>query len=188
MTTNTQGAAIARYKIGYPSDKWGMRGSSPSTVPDAVGPLVTYADHISRTREAEATHLRELAAYRLTVENLEREIAAQQPKDFSDVIAMQRGEAERDLRSEKQTTSRLVGELNAENGPAYMGEPAAQQGVAYAALPTSSHAGRVYEEGFLIGTCPLYTADKLRAFADATCALRASHGQASAAPKGDIDE
>jgi len=30
-------------------------------------------------QEADATHLRELAAYRLTVENLEREIAAQQP-------------------------------------------------------------------------------------------------------------
>ena len=58
-------------------------------------------------------------------------------------------------------------------------QPAAQQGAAYAALPTHSHAGRVYEEGFLIGTCPLYAADQLRAFADATCALRASHGQAS---------
>ena len=57
---------------------------------------------------------------------------------------------------------------------------AAQQGAAYAALPTSSHAGRVYEEGFLIGTCPLYTADQLRAFADATHTLRASHGQAPA--------
>ena len=57
---------------------------------------------------------------------------------------------------------------------------AAQQGAAYAALPTSSYAGRVYEEGFLIGTCPLYTADQLRAFADATCALRASRGQAPA--------
>jgi hypothetical protein len=59
-------------------------------------------------------------------------------------------------------------------------QPAAQQGVAYAALPTSNYAGRVYEEGFLIGTCPLYTADQMRAFADATCALRASHGQAPA--------
>ena len=67
-------------------------------------------------------------------------------------------------------------------------QPAAQQGVAYAALPTHSHAGRVYEEGFLIGTCPLYTADKMRAFADATHALRAPHGQAPAVPKGDIDE
>ena len=59
-------------------------------------------------------------------------------------------------------------------------QPAAQQGVAYAALPTSSHAGRVYEEGFLIGTCPLYTADQLHAFADATQTLRASNGQAPA--------
>ena len=57
---------------------------------------------------------------------------------------------------------------------------AAQQGVAYAALPTSSYAGRVHEEGFLIGTCPLYTADQLHAFADATCALRASRGKAPA--------
>ena len=59
-------------------------------------------------------------------------------------------------------------------------QPAAQQGVAYAATPTSNYAGRVYEEGFLIGTCPLYTADQLRAFADRTHALRASRGQAPA--------
>ena len=59
-------------------------------------------------------------------------------------------------------------------------QPAAQQGAAYAATPTSNYAGRVYEEGFLIGTCPLYTADQLRAFADATYALRAAHGQAPA--------
>ena len=55
-----------------------------------------------------------------------------------------------------------------------------RQGVAYAALPTSNYAGRVYEEGFLIGTCPLYTADQLHAFADATHTLRAPHGQAPA--------
>ena len=59
-------------------------------------------------------------------------------------------------------------------------QPAAPQGAAYAALPNHSHTGRVYEEGFLIGTCPLYTADQLRAFADATYALRASRGQAPA--------
>ena len=34
----------------------------------------------------------------------------------------------------------------------------------------------------------LFTAEKMRAFADATHTLRASHGQAPAAPKGDIDE
>ena len=60
-------------------------------------------------------------------------------------------------------------------------QPAAQQVAAYATLPTSNYAGRVYEDGFLIGTCPLYTADQMRAFADATNTLRASHGQAPAA-------
>lgn len=62
-------------------------------------------------------------------------------------------------------------------------QPVAQQGVAYAALPAHSHAGRVYEEGFLIGTCPLYAADQMRSFADATHALRASNGQAPADAK-----
>lgn len=65
------------------------------------------------------------------------------------------------------------------------GQATAQQGAAYAALPTSSYAGRAYEEGFLIGTCPLYTADQLHAFADATHTLRASHGQAPATAQAD---
>ena len=56
---------------------------------------------------------------------------------------------------------------------------AAQQGVAYAALPeyginTASHA-----HFRVLG----FTADQMRAFADATCALRASHGQAPADAK-----
>ena len=66
-------------------------------------------------------------------------------------------------------------------------QPATQQGAAYAALPAHGHAGRVYEEGFLIGTCPLYTADQMRSFADATYMLRASHGQASA-PADSVQE
>ena len=62
-------------------------------------------------------------------------------------------------------------------------QPAAQQ-EAYAALPeyginTASHA-----HFRVLG----FTADQMRAFADATCALRASRGQAPAAPKGGIDE
>ena len=35
-------------------------------------------------------------------------------------------EAERDLRAERETSSRLVAELNAQNGPTHMGEPAPQ--------------------------------------------------------------
>ena len=82
----------------------------------------------------------------------------------------------------QNTTAMQRGALAAGQATAAPAQPAAQQGVAYAALPTSSYAGRVYEEGFLIGTCPLYTADKLRAFADATHALRAARGQAPAKP------
>ena len=50
--------------------------------------------------------------------------------------------------------------------------PAAQQGVAYAALPE-----KYYLAG---GEVPTWDAKQMRAFADATCALRASHGQAPA--------
>ena len=58
-------------------------------------------------------------------------------------------------------------------------QPAAQQGAAYAALPeyginTASHA-----HFRVLG----FTADQLRAFADATHTLRASHGQAPADAK-----
>ena len=52
---------------------------------------------------------------------------------------------------------------------------AAQQGVAYAALPE-----KYYLAG---GEVPTWDVDQMRAFADATCALRASHGQAPADAK-----
>ncbi|GEM_PF-2647563 len=42
-------------------------------------------------------------------------------------------EAERDLRAERETSSRLVAALNAENGPTHMGEPAPQASEAVAA-------------------------------------------------------
>ena len=74
-TTNTQGAADLltlieayaelRHKQGYRSYNANTYAAWQA-VKDAIA-------------GKEATHLRELAAYRLTVENLEREIAAQQP-------------------------------------------------------------------------------------------------------------
>ena len=78
------------------------------------------------------------------------------------------------------TQQQECGNTPYDEGPFALAQPAAQQGAAYAALPTHSHAGRVYEEGFLISTCKLYTADEMRAFTDATHTLRASHGQAPA--------
>ena len=62
---------------------------------------------------------------------------------------------------------------------------AAQQGAAYAALPEpycNAHddADACYPD--------MFSEHQMRAFADATHTLRASHGQAPAAPKGDTDE
>lgn len=37
---------IARYKIGYHTDEWGMRSSTPSGIPDPAGAWVRYEDHI----------------------------------------------------------------------------------------------------------------------------------------------
>lgn len=56
MTTPTTGAAelpealrpIQRYKIGYSTDDWGMRSSSPSGIPDTSGSWVRYADHAAQ--------------------------------------------------------------------------------------------------------------------------------------------
>jgi hypothetical protein len=39
--------SIARYKIGYATDDWGMRTSTPSGIPDPAGSWVRYADHVA---------------------------------------------------------------------------------------------------------------------------------------------
>ena len=81
-------------------------------------------------------------------------------------------------------------------------QPAAQQGAAYAALPDLIHVdGEIWSaiidwKHAKHGKDALRKAnglervlsDQMHAFADATHTLRASRGQAPAAPKGDIDE
>ena len=54
-TTPTSGAAIQRYKIGYHSDEWGQRSSTPSGIPDASGSWVRYADHVTALAAGQAT-------------------------------------------------------------------------------------------------------------------------------------
>ena len=58
MTTPTSGAAdlpaIQRYKIGYHSDDWGQRSSTPSGIPDASGSWVRYADHVAALAAGQA--------------------------------------------------------------------------------------------------------------------------------------
>ena len=53
-TTPTSGAAIQRYKIGYHSDEWGHRSSTPSGIPDASGSWVRYADHVTALAAGQA--------------------------------------------------------------------------------------------------------------------------------------
>lgn len=62
--TNQQGAPealrpIARYKIGYHTDGWGMRDSTPSGIPDDAGAWVRYEDHLAALVDAQqpATHV-----------------------------------------------------------------------------------------------------------------------------------
>ena len=67
--TNTYGqsTAIQRYKIGYRSDEWGMRSSTPSGIQAASGSWVLYSDHIAvlaacRARIAELEEINTAAA------------------------------------------------------------------------------------------------------------------------------
>jgi len=104
MTTNTQGAAdliaalkeaqsaINSMKVEAETAAQGdeqMMLEACETISNeglqadmAIRAALAFAAAQSK-QETEATHLRELAAYRLTVENLEREIAAQQPAQSS---------------------------------------------------------------------------------------------------------
>ena len=44
---------IARYKIGYATDDWGIRSSTPSGIPDQAGAWVRYEDHVAAMIEAQ---------------------------------------------------------------------------------------------------------------------------------------
>lgn len=72
-TTTTSGAAIQRYKIGYHSDEWGVRSSTPSGIPDASGSWVRYADHVTALAAGQATAAQQPgAAYAALAEQLLR--------------------------------------------------------------------------------------------------------------------
>lgn len=56
--TNQQGAPealrpIQRYKIGYHTDEWGVRSSTPGGISDPSGQWVLYKDHIAALVEAQ---------------------------------------------------------------------------------------------------------------------------------------
>lgn len=94
--------------------------------------------------EADATHLRELSAYRLTVENLEREIAAQQPAPFN----KWHGEMQAALKSSGIYAARSPGTRNKltlrwrETRKAV--QPAHQWDVGYPPLPDLSDGSKLW--------------------------------------------
>ena len=47
-TATTPTGPVARYKIGYHTDDWGVRSSSPSGIPDPAGAWVRYEDHAAQ--------------------------------------------------------------------------------------------------------------------------------------------
>ena len=168
MTTTTSGAAdlpealrsIQRFEVVDCIDDKHV----PAVIPRPHGPWVRYEDHIAALAAGQATAAQAVAPAEWPTNGMidaGRKAAASQGR----------------LLGSGQSLWHVFRAMLAA-APALP----AQQGAAYAALPTSTRAGRVYEEGFLIGTCPLYTADQMRAFADATCAMRASHGLAPAKP------
>lgn len=53
-TSTASGAAIKRYKIGYHTDEWGVRSSTPGGITDPSGQWVLYKDHIAALASAPA--------------------------------------------------------------------------------------------------------------------------------------
>ena len=46
------GAPAPRYKIGYRTDEWGDRSSTPGGIPDPAGAWVRYEDHVAALARA----------------------------------------------------------------------------------------------------------------------------------------
>ena len=69
-TQHGQVPAIQRYKIGYHSDEWGVRSSTPNGIPDASGSWVRYADHVNALAAGQATAGHSRAAVRRKAELL----------------------------------------------------------------------------------------------------------------------
>ncbi len=175
MTTPTSGAAdlpeaprsIQRFEVVDCIDDKHV----PAVIPNSTGPWVRYEDH--------AAELLRLHAYCQELESqviLDCMTHVQNPAEiehFADDVS--KNGAGLDMSTQHARITEIESQL-AQRFDAAPAQPVAQQGAAYAALPeyginTASHA-----HFRVLG----FTADQMRAFADATHTLRASHGQAPA--------
>ena len=157
-TTPTSGAAIQRYKIGYHAEEWSQRSRTPSGIPDASGSWVRYADHVTALAAGQATAPQGAAYAALPDEG--------EPWRGHKFKEVQRGCWRCDCgKTIKEVTSD-------QSTPASGGN--------YPVMPKRYTVDDDGEE--------LFTADKMRAFADATHTLSASHGQAPAGAAEEIDK
>jgi len=95
-TTTTSGAVIQRYKIGYHSDEWGVRSSTPSGIYDDAGPWVRYADHVTALAAGQATAAQQPgAAYAALPEPITYQIAVLKACEHGDALVGWRVEPSR---------------------------------------------------------------------------------------------
>ena len=172
--THTSGAAIQRYKIGYHSDDWGQRSSTPSGIPDASGSWVRYADHIAALAAGQAT--------------------AAQAVVQDDLITLRKPTTSAELLWLLKLAQLVISDVDKTLEETFALAQPAEQGAAYAALPDLihvdgeiwsaildwKHAKRGEDALRKADVLERVLSDQMRTFADATCALRASRGQASA--------
>jgi hypothetical protein len=194
------GAAIQRYKIGYHADEWGQRSSTPGGIPDASGSWVRYADHVTALAAGQAT-----AAQADTQPAPALWVS---PEQFANLTNTQAPFGTY-LPARKTSAGKFTMPLFAARAPASaqpVAEPAdtvvlnaamraIQQAIELIGDPTDERmraVRRVLRGAVIVAEDAGEVAprkarelervlvDQLRAFADATYALRASHGQAPA--------
>lgn len=158
-TNTASGAAIKRYKIGYHTDEWGVRSSTPGGITDPSGQWVLYKDHLAA-----------LASHGQTPARADMQDAYVGAREDLAIWKRRALEAERDLRAERETASRLAAEINAINGPTHLGEPAptvqpapAQAASAHKDSTPELHAGDSAFESWYSTYNPAHKSDKQRA-------------------------
>ena len=114
-TATTPTGPVARYKIGYHSDEWGVRSLSPTGIYDDAGQWVRYEDHAA-------------ALHRLHAENEAlRATHVQNPAEIEHVAgAVSKNGAELNVSTQQQE----CGNTPYDEGPFALAQPVAQRGAA----------------------------------------------------------
>ena len=98
MAEERSDSAIKRYKIGYHTDEWGVRSSTPGGISDPAGQWVLYKDHLAA-----------LASHGQTPARADMQDAYVGAREDLAIWKRRALEAERDLRAERAARARLEG-------------------------------------------------------------------------------